>query len=100
MRKPPDHHQSADAGQARFNRATVDALEFVLKRAGVDYDIVTVDIDTSATVVPYRLGRPWTGWQVVDIGTAATVHRDASSTSTSLRLVASSAASDVKVLVF
>lgn len=67
MRSPPAHHQSVDQGQARFNRESADSIGHILGRAGVNYDIVSLTVGTSATEVRHRLGRRWQGWQVVDL---------------------------------
>jgi hypothetical protein len=103
VKRAPTHYQAPDQLQARFNRETGDALAHVLSRAGVDYDLLTVDVGTSATQVPHRLGRQWVGWHVVDTQTAATFHRSAlpsGSAATDLYIQASSAAADTKILVF
>lgn len=63
---PPAHHQSREQDQARFNRETVDAISFMLRRVGIDYDIQTLTIGLTPTKIPHVLGRRWTGWQVID----------------------------------
>lgn len=100
MRKQPDHYQAPDPQQARFNRGTVDALEFILQRAGVSYDVVTVDVQTTATLVPHRLGRAWSGWMVVDTETNTNVWRSATATATELRVQSGSTSPSTKILVF
>lgn len=103
MRSPPAHHQSDDQDQARFNRETVDALSHILGRAGVDYDIQTVNVTTSATKVPHKLGRRWVGWYVIDRTNNAGIRRVAppAGIDPAKELwVDATLASTVKILVF
>lgn len=74
-RSAPNHYQAPDLNQARFNRETSDALGHILTRAGVDYDLVSLTVGTSATQVPHRLTRQWQGWTVVDIAANTNIWR-------------------------
>jgi hypothetical protein len=61
----PFSHRSGDQGQTRFNEAVVETLGNITQGV-VDCDIVAATIAVTATRVPHKLGRPWTGWFVVD----------------------------------
>lgn len=65
-RSSPLSHTSADPGQSRFNQEIGEGLRRVLSAPLSSYRTVEVTVTTSPTRVTHNLGRPRTGWIIVD----------------------------------